>query len=67
MFVCVLRGGAVGADDKHPRKCLREALRSPIVIGIPLGSWEVLCAWSKSESLKLSRSVLFAGDVRLID
>ena len=29
MFVCVLRGGAVGADDKHPRKCPREALRVP--------------------------------------
>ncbi len=34
---------------------------------IAQGSWEVLCACSKSESLKQSRSELFAGKARLID
>ena len=35
-----LRRSAVGAEHKPPRRCLREALRKPLVIGIPWGSCE---------------------------
>ncbi len=43
LFVCGLRGGAVGADGKHPRKCPREALRGPSSLAFLWGRARCRC------------------------
>ena len=55
------------ADDKTSAQVPSRSAQGPIVIGIPPGSYEVLCACSKGESLKQIRSEQFAGAVRVID
>ncbi len=55
------------AKDKTSAHVPSRSAQGPIVIGIPQGLWEMLCACSEGESLKQSRSGLFAGEVRLID